>query len=65
MTSLHLAVSKSFEEIVKILIKHGSNVNLQDQVLILFFFFYLIFVLFFVVVLSYLLLFFFKKLLFC
>ena len=35
-TALHKAASKGFEEVVKILIEHGSNVNLQDRVLILF-----------------------------
>ena len=38
MTALHRAVSDGSEEIVKILIEHGSNVDLQDQVLIFFFF---------------------------
>ena len=33
-TALHLVAYFGFYEIVKILIEHGSNVNLQDQVLI-------------------------------
>ena len=36
-TALHNAASKGFEQIVKILIEHGSNVDLQNQVLIFFF----------------------------
>ena len=31
--ALHYAAEKGSEEIVKILIEHGSNVNLQDEVL--------------------------------
>ena len=34
MTPLHLAADKGFEEIVKILLEHGSNIDLQNQVLI-------------------------------
>ena len=38
-TVLHIAASKGFEEIVKILLEHGSNFRLQNNVLIFFFFF--------------------------
>ena len=38
MTTLHKAAEKGFEESVKLLIEHGSKVDLQDQVLIFFFF---------------------------
>ena len=31
-TALHIAALDGFEQIVKILIEHGSNVNLQDKV---------------------------------
>ena len=34
-TALHFAASRGFEQIVEILIEHGSNVNLQDKVFIL------------------------------
>ena len=37
-TALHLAAQKGFEEIVKILLEHGSNVDLQNNVLIFIFF---------------------------
>ena len=37
-TALHFAAQCGFEEVVKILIEHGSNIDLQDQVLILFYF---------------------------
>ena len=37
-TALHLAALRGFEQIVKILLKHGSNVDLQKKVLIFFFF---------------------------
>ena len=37
MTALHFAAFKGFEEIVKILVEHGANVNLQTTVLIFFF----------------------------
>ena len=40
--ALRFAAEKGFKEIVKILLEHGANTNLQDQVLILFFFFYLL-----------------------
>ena len=36
-TVLHLAAARGFEQIVKILVEHGSNVNLQTSVLIFFF----------------------------
>ena len=39
-TALHYAAFNGFEQIVKILIEHGSNVNLQTDVFI--FFFYLL-----------------------
>ena len=39
MTPLHYAASTRSEEIVKILIEHGSNIDLQDTVLIFFFLF--------------------------
>ena len=42
-TALHIAAEKGFEQIVKILIKHGSNVHLQDRVLIFLFLFLLFF----------------------
>ena len=42
MTALHIAAEEGFEQIVKFLIEHGSNVHLQDQVFIFFFFFFLI-----------------------
>ena len=38
-TALHIAAWEGFEEIVKILIEHRSNINIQDKVLIFFFFF--------------------------
>ena len=31
-TALHFAALNGFEQIVKILVEHGSNVHLQDQV---------------------------------
>ena len=36
--ALHTAADNGFEQIVKILIEHGSNVDLQNLVLIFFFF---------------------------
>ena len=46
-TPLHWAAYIGFEESVKILVEHGSNINLQDQVLIFSFYlfshFYLLF----------------------
>ena len=42
-TALHSAAWNGFEEIVKILIEHGSDVNIQDKVLIFFFSFCLFF----------------------
>ena len=36
-TALHIAVWKGFEQIVKILVEHGSNVDLQNAVFIFFF----------------------------
>ena len=38
-TALHSAAEKGFEQIVKILIEHGSNVNLQEASVFFFFFF--------------------------
>ena len=38
-TALHIAASKGFEQIVKILIEYRSNINIGDKVFILFFFF--------------------------
>ena len=38
MTALHRAADRGFEQIVKILVEHGSNVHLQDKVFIFFFF---------------------------
>ena len=37
MTALHIATSGGFEKIVRILLQHGANVNLQDKVLIFIF----------------------------
>ena len=37
-TALHIAALSGSEQIVKILLEHGSNVHLQDKVLIFFFF---------------------------
>ena len=43
MTALDLAASNGFEQIVKILIEHGANVHLQEQLVFFFFdFFYFI-----------------------
>ena len=39
MTALHIAAWKGSEQIVKILIEHGSNVNLQNKVFIFIFIF--------------------------
>ena len=36
-TALHFAARKGFEDIVKILVEHGSNIQLEDQVFIFFF----------------------------
>ena len=38
-TALHYAADKGFEQIVKILVEHGSNVDLQDRVVLIFFLF--------------------------
>ena len=38
MTALHFAASKGFEEIVELLIVHGSKINIQNKVLIFFLF---------------------------
>ena len=38
LTVLHIAAHNPSEQIVKILIEHGANVHLQDQVFIFFFF---------------------------
>ena len=43
-TALHIAAEKGFEQIMKILVEHGSNVNLQDAVFIFFFFLIFIFI---------------------
>ena len=40
ITALHIAAEKGFEQIVKILVEHGSNLHLQEQVLIFFFFWF-------------------------
>ena len=40
-TALHCAAEKGFGQIVKILVEHGSNLDLQTKVLI---FFFLIFI---------------------
>ena len=37
MTALHYAANRGFKEIVKFLILYGSNVDLQNNVLIFFF----------------------------
>ena len=42
--ALHLAALNGFEQIVKILIEHGSNVNLQTEVFIFFFYLLLLWV---------------------
>ena len=42
-TALHLAAEEGFEQIVKILIEHRSNINIQNKVFIFFFFFFNIF----------------------
>ena len=39
MTALHIAASRGFEEVVKILIEHRSNINIQSKVFFFFFFF--------------------------
>ena len=39
-TALHFAALNGFEQIVKILIEHGSNVHLQNIVFIFFFFYF-------------------------
>ena len=39
-TALHYATWRGFEQIVKILVEHGSNLDLQDPVFIFFFFFF-------------------------
>ena len=39
-TALHFATWKGFEQIVKILVEHGSNIDIQTKVLIFFFFFF-------------------------
>ena len=47
MTALQFAADKGFKEIVKILVEHGSNVDLQVEVLIfiLFLFFFIFYLL--------------------
>ena len=48
MTAFHIAAEKGFVEIVKILIEHGSNIHLQDNVFSFSFFFVVVlFLLFF------------------
>ena len=37
-TPLSIAAERGFEEVVKILIEYGSNIDLQDKVFIFFFF---------------------------
>ena len=54
-TPLHLAVFKGYEEIVKFLIEHGSNVDLQDKVFVFFSFFFDLFFHFYFVDVVYLL----------
>ena len=39
-TALHFAALRGFEQTVKILIEHRSNINIQNKVLIFFFFFF-------------------------
>ena len=39
---LHYAAERGHEEIVKILVEHGSNMDFQDRVLIFFFFSFLL-----------------------
>ena len=39
-TALHYAAERGFEQIVKILVEHRSNINIQTKVFIFFFFFF-------------------------
>ena len=48
-TALHFAAEKGFEQIVKILVEHGSNLDLQTTVLIFFSFFFFFFFFFFLI----------------
>ena len=43
MTALHRAAGLGFEQIVKILVEHGSNVDLQTSVLIFIFIYFFVF----------------------
>ena len=56
-TALHFAAYSGFEEILKILLKSGSDIDLQDEVLIFFSFFVFYFFSFLLVFLSYFFLF--------
>ena len=38
-TALHYAAERGSEQVVKILVEHGSNINIWDKVFIFFFFF--------------------------
>ena len=40
MTALHYAVKEGFEQIVKILIEHRFNINIQNKVFFFIFFFF-------------------------
>ena len=38
LTALHSAALSGFEQIVKILVEHGSNIHIQNEVFVFFFF---------------------------
>ena len=42
-TPLHYAADEGFEEIMKILVEHGANIDLQNEVLIFFSYFLICF----------------------
>ena len=50
VTALHSAAFKGFEQIVKILIEHGSNFHCQTKVFIFIFIFHLVFCEYFLIV---------------
>ena len=47
MTILHKAGEEGFSEIVKILLEHGSNIHLRDQVFLFLFVLFLFIIIFF------------------